>query len=490
MTDPRLERYRPLVPRWDELLRVVSTPEPTHVRVRSGRDDPRDVVARLEARGFGLRPVGGLDGVYLVEEAPFPVSNTLEHWAGLLYVQQAATATAAPALDPRPGERVLDMAAAPGGKTTHIADLMDDRGCLVASDRNEKRQRALLANIYRTAHPGVTVVAADGRGLQGEGLFDRVLLDAPCSGEGNLRGRGGELPTPSKRFADYVPRLQEELLRRAVALCRPGGVVLYSTCTFNPLENEAVVDAVLRDAPVRVEAIPLDVPHAPGATGFEGRRFHPDLEAAWRIYPHHLDSGGLFLARLRKDGDAAVDAAAWEPIPAAHPGEDEGPARARVGAARDMLEEEWGVPRARLDALRWMVRGDSVWATTADAWPPGLWEGGGRRFVALGLRATKDDGRQGERPTNDFLAWLGPDVRRRTLDLDEDDVARALAREPVAVPEELAGFVVLRLLGRVLGRAVVRHGRLIHHEIPKARAAHLRDVLAARRPHATGATPG
>ena len=271
-------------------------------RVRVGRIQEDTLLARLREQGFRLRPLDGMPGFHQVESEPYPVSMTFEHWNGLIYVQQASTGVAAPALGPKPGERVLDLCSAPGGKTAHAAELMEDGGCLVASEISESRIRGLLGNMYRLGHTNVLAVAGDGREFPGGASFDRVLVDAPCTGEGTLRRRGGRPPRQSRSFLGYVTSAQHSLLTRAIQLTRPGGVVLYVTCTFAPEENEAVVSRILSEQPVELEPLDLPVPHAPGLTSFEGERFDPRLERAARVYPHHLDSGGLFLAKLRRTG--------------------------------------------------------------------------------------------------------------------------------------------------------------------------------------------
>lgn len=508
MTMPQsLDRYRALIPDWDRFRRAAAAPEPETFRVRAGRIEPGELARRLEARGFRLERLAAPPGFFRVLDGPHPISQTLEHWLGLVYVQQAVTGLAAYALTPEPGDRILDMCAAPGGKTLHLADLTGDGARLVAADRNEKRLRALLGNLYRLGHAGVLVVAADGRRFPGGARFDRVLVDAPCSAEGNLRRYGGEPPEQSASFLAYATRLQEALLRRAVGLTSAGGTVLYVTCTFNPDENEAVVDRVLRELPLALEPIDLgpeagdETPHAPGLTAFEGRRFHPDLALAWRLYPYHLDSGGLFMARLRVleaagrtdgggvgtgrpspagaggDGDEG-----WRPVPPVAPGDGPDPeeARARAAAARALLHEEFGVPPGALDSLGWLVRKDSLWAHRLSAWPLEAWTPGNDwRFVSLGIRAFKADRRFGERPTNEGLRLLGPHLEERVVDLDPGDCLRLLTGDHPTAADAPGGLVALRVDGRVVGRGVVGRGRL-RHEIPKARAARLRTVLERR----------
>ena len=142
-----LTRYRDVISDWSAFTEAASRPEPTVFRVRTGRISAAELERRLARQGFRTRPLDGLPGFFQVEDGPFPVSLSFEHWQGLIYVQQASTGIAAPALGARPGERVLDLCSAPGGKTTHIAQHMEDRGCLVANEIDERRIRGLLGNV-------------------------------------------------------------------------------------------------------------------------------------------------------------------------------------------------------------------------------------------------------------------------------------------------------------------------------------------------------
>jgi NOL1/NOP2/sun family putative RNA methylase len=494
-----LGRYRNLVPEWHAFVEAAARPEPPVFRVRTGRADEGEVLHRLRRQGFRVRPVEGMPSFHRVEDAPFPVSLTLEHWEGLLYVQQASTGVAAPALGAVPGERVLDLCAAPGGKTSHLADLMGDRGALVASEIDERRIRALLGNLYRLCHPGVLVVACDGRRFPGGALFDRVLVDAPCSGEGTLRRRSGEAPNQSPEFVARITRVQRALLEHAVGLVRPGGTVLYVTCTFNPEENEAVVSDVLRAGGVELEPLALAVPHAPGLTSAPGLELDPRLERAARIYPHHLDSGGLFLAKLRRlgddppalagapDGDAGGDRTAgplrqpgWSPVPGAFPGEgaSEPAARDTVARALEAISVRYGVERSRLDGWRWIVRGGRVWAHTASEWPLAAWRPGGWRVVSLGVRALELDPQGRPRPTNDLLRMLGPDLTQARVELSAASLLELVEGRPVRVEQHRAppGPVALALDGRVIGRGRITPQGLVG-EVPKSRATELARAL-------------
>ena len=519
----RLERYRPIIPDFETFLEANLAPEPINLRVRTGLTTPEALDAALTAQGFELAPVPGLPTLRKVVGGPHSVAQTLEHWLGHLHVQQAVMALPSLALAPRPGERVLDLCAAPGGKTSHMAELMEDQGCLVAVDPKEKRLRGLMANLFRLGHTGILVVASDGRELPGGALFDRVLVDAPCSAEGNFRRTRGRLPKRDAKFVHYVTGLQETLLRRAIALTRPGGTLVYSTCTWAPEENEAVISRVLEDAPVEVEAIPLNLPHAPGIRAWNGERYADDLEKAWRLYPQHLDSGGAFMVRLRRlddeggageaddagrpardpdtnaraegdakgdpDADAGADAiSGWSPIPVAFPGEDAAPAQARIQAATDFLRDGFGMDPAVLDRLGWMARAENLWVQTAGEWPLEGWgyEGrrstprpssGGWRVVSLGLRAFREASGGHETPSTVFLTRfadaLGP---ARRVEVSDDELRRLLNRERIVRPDAPLGPVAVAWRGRVLGRGMSGRPGL-ELQVPRSQASRLAALL-------------
>ncbi|MDX1492934.1 MAG: RsmB/NOP family class I SAM-dependent RNA methyltransferase [Longimicrobiales bacterium] len=506
-----LERYRPFIDDWGAFTAAASREEPTVFRVRTGVVSEEVLLHRLTERGFRLASVDGMPGFHQVTDGPVPLSMTPEHWLGLVYVQQASTGVAAPALGPRPGERVLDLCSAPGGKTLHMAELMEDTGCLVANEISEGRIRGLLGNVYRLGNPGIMVVAGDGRDFPEGALFDRVLVDAPCTGEGTLRRRGGHPPEPSDSFVAHLARVQRALLTRAVRLTRAGGHVLYVTCTFAPEENEAVVHDVLAQEPVELEPLDLPVPHAPGLTRFEGRTFDDALEGAARIYPHHLDSGGLFLARLRVlggegeapapdvpggapggegvahggEGGAHAEDAGWSAVPRVFPQGAWDPVEAGVEVDTDAeeallssgvaeVQERFGVTRD-LSSLGWTMRGGRAWMHTLSEWPLAAWEVGDWRPISVGIRAVEFDSLERARPTNDFLRWLDGGVTNRVLEVNDAELDALLRRAPVPTEVQDRGPYALRFEGDVVGRgAVTKDG--LKSEIPKARAADLRRI--------------
>jgi len=251
-----------------------------------------------------------------------------------------------------------------------------------------------------------------------------------------------------------------------------------------------VVSDVLADEPVELEPLSLPVPHAPGLTAFEGRRFDPRLEGAARIYPHHLDSGGLFLARLRRlvgggTGGGRVaseaDAGAWSPVPPVFPGDgmESAEAETLVARALEALDDHFGVGAGVFGGMGWTARGGRLWLHSLARWPLEAWEPGRWRPLSVGFRAVEFDTRGRSRPTNDLLQWLGRAVVRGAVDLETSELVALLDGGAVERAEELYGLLALRWSGAVVGRGVATSAG-VRSEVPRARAADLRSVITGK----------
>lgn len=297
-------RYRSLVDDWEAFEAACARPLSRVVWANPLLADPAEVASAVLARCPQAEPLRWRVHAWRLPPDARPGSWP-EYLSGWLHGQEEAALWAVDALDPRPGQRVLDLCAAPGNKAAQIAVAMGDAGCLVANERRPGRLSALRFNLERLGVTCAVVTHGDGKRYGGEQLgeqerFDRVLVDAPCSCEGTTRKSGVAVRSGRDVHREVVTQIQTALLRKAVSLTRSGGVVVYSTCTFAPEENEAVVDAV-RDAVV-VEPIrlPEGLVGSAGVAEWQGRRYRDDVVNAVRMWPHHNDTGGFFVARLRK----------------------------------------------------------------------------------------------------------------------------------------------------------------------------------------------
>ena len=221
------------------------------------------------------------------------------HEAGVYYLQEASAMSAVALLDPQPGERVCDLCAAPGGKTTQIAGRMMGQGFLLCNEWSPKRSKILSQNIERMGVPNALVTNEHPENLAKRlpAFFDRVLIDAPCSGEGMFRKEEAAITDWSEETVAMCARRQQEILRSGAVLVRPGGRLVYSTCTFAPAENEETVEAFLAQHPDFV----LEEVDAPWFTRVGTGQF--------RLWPHKLLGEGHFVAVLRKIAGEEADIA-------------------------------------------------------------------------------------------------------------------------------------------------------------------------------------
>jgi len=296
-----LRRYERVIPRFLDFLAYMAKPLPRTVRVNTLKAGVEEVMASLEERGVEFESLGWYEhGLKLLNvEKP---GNLLEYFLGLVHPQEEVSMIPPLLMELQPGELVLDLCAAPGSKATQIAQLMDNTGHVVANDVSSTRIRLLRDNYERLGVLNMSVITYDGRRFPPVCEFDKVLVDVPCSCEGVVRKDYSVLRQLGPGLYKRMHRLQRGLLLRAVRLVRPGGLVVYSTCTFAPEENELVVDYVLKRVE-GLEVLPVELPglrHEPGLTEWGGRELHPDLALCARFYPHLNDTGGLFVAVLRR----------------------------------------------------------------------------------------------------------------------------------------------------------------------------------------------
>jgi 16S rRNA C967 or C1407 C5-methylase (RsmB/RsmF family) len=177
---------------------------------------------------------------------------------------------------------------------------MENTGIIVANDRNAHRLIPLRANVKRLGVINTITTQYPGQHFPKRCLFDRVLVDVPCSAEGTERVGKQGVPTGRGRPVRKLLAQQRELLLRGFDLLRPGGTLVYSTCTYNPEENESAVHCLLERRPATVQPIGLDLPHSPGLSRWQEKRYDASIHHCWRIYPHQLDTVGFFVAKVAK----------------------------------------------------------------------------------------------------------------------------------------------------------------------------------------------
>ncbi|AQZ15779.1 NOP2 (YNL061W) [Zygosaccharomyces parabailii] len=306
---------------------------PITIRTNTLRTRRRDLAQALVNRGVNLQPIGPWTKVGLqIFDSQVPIGATPEYLAGNYILQAASSFLPVIALDPQENERILDMAAAPGGKTTYISALMKNTGCVFANDANKARTKSLVANIHRLGCTNTIVCNYDAREFPKViGGFDRILLDAPCSGTGVIgKDQSVKVSRTEKDFMQ-IPHLQKQLLLSAIdsvdSHSKTGGIIVYSTCSVAVEEDEQVVDYALRKRPnVKLVETGLAIGKE-GFASYRGKNFHPSLKLTRRYYPHTYNVDGFFVAKFQKIGPSPHD-------------DNQNSAREKEAAARREVEEE------------------------------------------------------------------------------------------------------------------------------------------------------
>ena len=402
------------------------------------------------------RPVPWLaDAFTLPETISGAVGHSLEYRLGGIYVQAKATTLAAAVLDPRPGELVLDLAAAPGGKATQIAAALGNTGLLVANEPGARRLPALVGHLERCGAHNTLVTAAPGAMLARwfHNLFDRVLLDAPCSGDGILCKDRHMLAWWSPEDARRKSAEQVGLLRAAFHMLRPGGRLVYSTCSLSTEENEDVLLGLVKRYGELVEIEPAAAVESSGLAPQEAARYPASFGGARRVWPHVHATEGAFAAALGKRGPTewrSVDGDAGSVLREAPPHPD-------PGGMAESIRGRWGFA-PEIPAGQELVAGrrhlhlrPAGAARLSEVLP---W------FVRAGMRVAGLH-KGALHLSQQAVALWGHLVRERRVDLSWPQVAGLFRGEEVALASPAAAEVICFHEGHPVCRAVPgREGRL------------------------------
>ena len=292
------EYYRDIIPDFSLFQESLHAPLPTHLRVNRLKTNPSALIRHLRDRGIPLESSSAqADTLYSAHGLEAP-GNLLEYFLGHIHPQALTSCLAALALKPSKGSFVLDMCAAPGGKTSHMAQLMENSGCIIANELYPSRHIPLGHTLEKLGVMNTLITAYQAQEFPLKQRFDSIMADVPCSGEGRFRKK-----RPTDRYlvtgpVERLVRVQRKIILRGFDLLNEGGVMLYATCTYNPEENEAVVNHLLKNRPARLLPIDVGMDYEPGVLGWKDRTYDRQINRTARFYPHRVDSVGFFMARI------------------------------------------------------------------------------------------------------------------------------------------------------------------------------------------------
>ncbi len=295
------ERYAKLTD-WEAFTKYSLSFLRRSIRVNTVLGQALDVKKSIEAKGWKLEPIPWCEeGFWISHPERKDVGNLLEHHLGKVYVQEAASMIPPLVLAPVPGDIVLDMCAAPGSKTTQMGVMMGNEGIIVANDYKGERLQSLGINVQRSGLTNVLVTLMHGKRFFGFS-FDKILLDAPCSGTGAIRKSLKTIKIWNAKMITKLARQQKELIVNAYENLKEGGEMVYSTCSVEPEENEGVVDFLLKKYP-SAKILPIHlkgIKRSAAILEFEGISFDPSIKEALRLWPQDNDTEGFFVAHISK----------------------------------------------------------------------------------------------------------------------------------------------------------------------------------------------
>ncbi len=461
-----LGRYRPLFDGsagdWDAFIDTLLRPLRGCIWANPLRIDAEGLMALAadEPGGPALTPIAGLPGA-LQLPAQIKAGQHWWYYAGLAHGQERVSQLPVQLMDLAPGQRVLDLCAAPGGKTAQIALALGNRGTLLANDFSPERIAALQGNLDRVGIVNCSTTWCDGGNYPiAAGGFDRVLVDAPCSSEGTLRRNASLAARLGPERTQRMAGRQRALLRKAVQLCRPGGRIIYSTCTFAPEENELIVAEALEAQAGRLSLLPAELPGlvtAPGVTHWADQRLDPELARCLRLWPQANDTGGFFIAVLEKAADAPA------PPPAAPLTVDDSDGPEWLHG----LSERYGLdPRIWTDYRLHRQTRRGLHLSAADHQPPALPkpQGSGLFFQRTNSRPPK--------LTTTGALLVGGQATRNLIELTATQRDRYLHREEITpgaaqTGDCIPGQVLVRYRGFTLGVALLHRSGTLESLFPR-----------------------
>ncbi|MFA5303469.1 MAG: RsmB/NOP family class I SAM-dependent RNA methyltransferase [Candidatus Nanoarchaeia archaeon] len=277
----------------DEFIESCKKPLPESIRVNSLKISAKELKNNLTAQGWEVIDVPFYKNALIVKKRNASMGNTLEHFMGQYYVQEQSSMIPPLVLNPKTADLVLDCCASPGSKTTQLSEMMNNEGVIVANDMGIGRISILSSNLERMGSRNVVVTNGDGKRFKlFPEMFDKILLDAPCTGYGAIRKDWSIAKMFNPKSYKFLANIQRELMMSCWTALKPKGEMVYSTCTLTKEENEDNVSEFLDNhSDAKIENIKLK--------GFENHR-GIGLKESIRIWPHRIDMEGFFIAKLVK----------------------------------------------------------------------------------------------------------------------------------------------------------------------------------------------
>jgi NOL1/NOP2/sun family putative RNA methylase len=308
-----IERMKEILPNEkdrESYWNILKIPPLNSIRCNTLKISPEKLIEKLEKKGWKVSQPWKTNPEVMIIESDFlpgELGRSLEHLLGYYYIQELSSMLPMIAMTPKENETYLDLCAAPGSKTTQAAASMKNSGTIIANEMSMGRMRILAANLERCGATNTIITRKEGRALcknlgAGKINFDKILVDAPCSGEGTLRSSLKTYSMWNPKTIFSLSHLQKQLFENAFERLKVGGTIVYSTCTHAPEENEEVVSHILEKLKDKIEILPIEIPvkTRPGITKWKEKNYDKRVKLCARVYPHDNNTEGFFISKFKR----------------------------------------------------------------------------------------------------------------------------------------------------------------------------------------------
>lgn len=444
----------------NKYFEFISTEPVTYIRKKKSIKEEL-LLNRLGENNIWLEKINEVKDTYKVISGSEWIGKTLEFILGQYYVQSLSSLIPPIILAPNENEKVMDLCAAPGSKTTQIADLMDNRGTLIANESNLDRIKMLVHNIDKLNIINTGVIYSRGEWLNKyyQNYFDKILVDAPCSALGVVQKKGEVSNWWSVDRLTNLTKIQLMLITSAIKMVKPGGEIVYSTCTLTAEENELIINHVLKKYPLEVLEIELPIKSHEAFTSYKGKSLNKEINKARRILPWEVNSEGFFIIKLRK-----VSETESSKIINTNKPQIKLLSHSEIASVLDNISDLFEIRKNIWQEFKFLIKGNDIFFTDRN------WQNSNPDiFTRIGTRFGLIDKNNRAHLHSFGAQFLGDEINKNIYQLhDEDQLREYLKGGIIKTGLKLKGQKVIKFKNYILGTAVqVENG--LKSQFPKSK---------------------
>ena len=430
-----------------------TTPEPNSIRINTLKTTVINFTKKLKSWGQQYKVINFNPTGLTLQKDDLPLSHTLDYFCGNFYYQGVSSQLPVELLDIKPGEIVLDMAAAPGSKSCQILNKLNHGGFLVINDFSYKRLQALNVNVQRSGAPNYYILNTWGEqlGQKYYEYFDKVLVDAPCTALGTLASSNEVSKWWSIDKLNKLARSQYALLVSGLKALKVGGELVYSTCSFAPEENEIIIQKALESYPVEIVDLPKNLRDifSPGVLYYNNEKLSNNMKNAIRVYPHKHGFEGFFTIKLRKI-DTIKNKRQYNTLQTKNLVKWNDPS---ISTILKEISETWGIEESIWKNYKFNVTKNRIWIVgEIDEIPT-------NNFVCSGILLTEKK-LSGWKLFNNGVTFFGSKIQKRTIELDENSLNNLFNKGELTINEFEDGYYVLTRKQNPFASVYVEKGKM------------------------------